>query len=137
MQESSTKGTNHPSVLQFRRDLEIQLREQVRDAIETVLNAELSAALGSARHERTERREGERYAVLFLDGFHLKVRLAKRVVAVPVLAALGVLENGQKRLIALQLAATEATASEWTLVRSATPVAYRHRCLWSPMGTRA
>ncbi len=54
---------------------------------------------------------GERYAVLFLDGFHLKVRLAKRVVAVPVLAALGVLENGQKRLIALQLAASEATAS--------------------------
>ena len=54
---------------------------------------------------------GERYAVLFLDGFHVKVRLAKRVVAVPVLAALGVLENGQKRLIALQLAATEATPS--------------------------
>ena len=54
---------------------------------------------------------GERYAALFLDGFHLKVRLAKRIVAVPVLAALGVLENGQKRLIALQLAAAETTAS--------------------------
>src|SRR5713101_6260574 len=54
---------------------------------------------------------GERYAVVFLDGFHLKVRLARRVVAVPVLAALGVMENGQKRLIALQLAASEATAS--------------------------
>ena len=32
----------------------------------------------------------ERYAILFLDGFHLKVRLARRVVAVPVLAVLGV-----------------------------------------------
>lgn len=48
---------------------------------------------------------------LVFDGFHLKVRLAKRIVAVPVLAALGVLDNGQKRLIALQLAATETTAS--------------------------
>jgi transposase-like protein len=36
---------------------------------------------------------------------------AKRIVAVPVLAALGVLENGQKRLIALQLKAAETTAS--------------------------
>lgn len=54
---------------------------------------------------------GERYAVVFLDGFHLKVRLARRVLAVPVLTALGVMENGQKRLVALQLAATEATAS--------------------------
>jgi transposase-like protein len=53
----------------------------------------------------------ERYAVIVLDGFHLKVRLAKRVVVVPVLAALGVTEHGQKRLVALQLAASEATAS--------------------------
>jgi putative transposase len=218
MQESSTTGTTHPSVLQFRHDLETQLRRQVQEAIETVLETELAAALGSARHERTVRRAGyrhgaldrtiitseglrvlrvprgrvrnddgstrefhsqllpryarrtrevdaavlgsylagansrrirtalkpllgerylsksavsrivaqlkalfttwqtrdvcgERYAVLFLDGFHLKVRLAKRIVAVPVLAALGVLENGQKRLISLQLAATETTAS--------------------------
>jgi transposase-like protein len=218
MQESSTKGTHHPSVLQFRQDLETQLRQQVREAIETVLEGELTAALGSARHERTERRQGyrhgalertitttdgprvlqvprgrvrqadgttkefhsqllprygrrtrdvdaailgsylagvnsrrirtalkpllgerhlsksavsrivarlkalfttwqardlrdERYAVLYLDGFHLKVRMARRVIAVPVLAALGVAENGQKRLAALQLAATEAQTS--------------------------
>ena len=50
----------------------------------------------------------ERYAVIFLDGFHLKVRLAKRVVSVPVLAALGVAENGQKCLLQLRLAASEA-----------------------------
>ena len=53
----------------------------------------------------------ERYAVLFLDGFHLRVRLAGRVITVPVLAALGVTETGQKQLVALQLATTEATTS--------------------------
>lgn len=36
MQESSTKGMNHPSVLRFRQDLETQLRQHVREAIETV-----------------------------------------------------------------------------------------------------
>ncbi|GAC1471131.1 MAG: IS256 family transposase [Chloroflexota bacterium] len=50
----------------------------------------------------------ERYAVIFLDGFHLKVRMAKRVVSVPVLAALGVTETGQKCLVSLRLAASEA-----------------------------
>ncbi|HVT61838.1 MAG TPA: IS256 family transposase [Thermoanaerobaculia bacterium] len=51
---------------------------------------------------------GEGYAVLFLDRFHLKVRLARRVVSVPVLAVLGIREDGQKALVALQLAASEA-----------------------------
>jgi transposase-like protein len=64
MQESSTKGTHHPLVLQFRQDLETQLRQQVREAIETVLEGELTAALGSARHERTERRQGYRHGAL-------------------------------------------------------------------------
>ena len=50
----------------------------------------------------------ERYAVIFWDGFHLKVRLARRVVSVPVLAALGVAETGQKCLVSLRLAASEA-----------------------------
>ena len=48
--------------------------------------------------------------MLFLDGFHLKVRLARRVVAVPVLAVLGVTEIGEKRLVALRLAVSEAAA---------------------------
>ena len=55
----------------------------------------------------------ERYAILFLDGFHLKVRLARRVVSVPVLAVLGVAEDGAKRLVALQLAVSEA-GQHWT-----------------------
>src|SRR5438874_11285481 len=53
----------------------------------------------------------ERYAVIFLDGFHLKVRLANRVVSVPVLAALGVAEDGQKCLLQLRLAAAEAAVT--------------------------
>ena len=53
----------------------------------------------------------DRYAVIFLDGFHLKVRLAKRVVSVPVLAALGVTETGQKCLLSLRLAVSEATTT--------------------------
>jgi transposase-like protein len=54
----------------------------------------------------------ERYAILFLDGFHLKVRMARRVVSVPVLAVLGVAEDGRKQLVALKLAASEA-GSHW------------------------
>jgi len=53
----------------------------------------------------------ERYAVIFLHGFHLKIRMVKRVVSVPVLAALGVAENGQKCLLQLRLAASEAAVT--------------------------
>ena len=49
--------------------------------------------------------------MIFLDGFHLKVRMVKRVVSVPVLAALGVAENGQKCLLQLRLAASEAAVT--------------------------
>ena len=214
MQESSTKRS---TILQFRQEVERQLREQMRQAVEVALDEELAGALGSGRHERTDARRGyrhgtverrlttgdglrvitvprgrvvtaegptaefrsallpryarrpravddailhcylagvnsrriraalqpllgavhlsksavsrvvsrlkalfanwqiralatERYAILFLDGFHLKVRLARRVVAVPVLAVLGVTETGEKRLVALRLAVSEATA---------------------------
>lgn len=53
----------------------------------------------------------ERYPIVFLDGFHLKVRVARRVVSVPVLAALGVTDHGQKGLIDLRVAASEAEAT--------------------------
>ena len=88
MQESSTRGTNHPSVLQFRWDLEIQLREQIREAIETVLDAELTAALGSARHERTERREGDRHSALeraMTTGDGVRVLRQRRSLPAPLL----------------------------------------------------
>lgn len=38
----------------------------------------------------------ERYAILFLEGFHLMVRMARRVVGV---AVLGDAEDGTKRLV--------------------------------------
>lgn len=53
----------------------------------------------------------ERYPIVFLDGFHLKLRVARRVVSVPVLAALGVTETGQKCLLTLRVAASEASAT--------------------------
>jgi len=53
----------------------------------------------------------ESYKILFLDGFHLKVRMARRVISVPVLAALGVAEDGSKRLVGLQLVVRESGAS--------------------------
>jgi putative transposase len=211
MEETSTGPA---TILQFRQDIEAKFRRQIREALDIALAEELAAALGSERHERTDRRRGyrngsvartittpegtqtvtvprgriagtdgapeefrsqllpryarrtreideailgcylggvnsrrirtalkpllgerhlsksavsrivarlkalfvtwqdrdlcrERYAVIFLDGFHLKVRLAKRVVSVPVLAALGVAEDGQKCLLQLRLAASE------------------------------
>ncbi len=48
------------------------------------------------------------YVVLYLDGIHLKVRMARRVVSVPVLAALGVKEDGTKELVSLRLVGVES-----------------------------
>lgn len=55
----------------------------------------------------------ERYVILYLDAIHLKVRMARRVVAVPVLAVLGVAEDGTKVLVSLGVAVSEA-ASQWS-----------------------
>lgn len=41
----------------------------------------------------------EHYPIVFLDGLHLKVRMARRVVSVPVLVILGVAEDGSKRVL--------------------------------------
>ena len=58
----------------------------------------------------------DNYAIVFLDGFHLKVRMAKRVVSVPVLAALGVAPDGKKQLLSLRPAASEASTRWGSLV---------------------
>jgi transposase-like protein len=50
----------------------------------------------------------ESYPILYLDGVHLKVRLAGRVVSVPVLIALGADESGNKRLVAMRICTSEA-----------------------------
>ncbi len=57
----------------------------------------------------------ERYPVLVFDAIHLRVRLVRRVVSAPVLVVMGVDEAGNKRLVALELAASEA-ASNWSTV---------------------
>ena len=62
MQESSTKGPEHPSVLQFRQDLETQLRQQVREAIETVLQVDRGARIRAPRAQRATRRVSPRGA---------------------------------------------------------------------------
>ncbi len=50
MQESSTKfGT----ILQFRQEVERQLRDQIREAIEVALDEELVAALADGHARRT------------------------------------------------------------------------------------
>jgi putative transposase len=46
---------------------------------------------------------------LYLDGFHLRVRLGGRVSPVPVLAVLGVQRSGQKVLVHLSLRGSEST----------------------------
>jgi len=218
-------NTGPATILQFRQDLEAQLRQHIREALDVALQEELAAVLASVRHERTDQRRGyrngtidrtlttatgtrvvtvprarlagadgttrefhsqllpryarrareideailgcylagantrrirtalkpmlgeqhisksavsrvvarvkalfaawrerdlasERYPILFLDGFHLKVRLARRVVSVPVLAVLGVAETGQKCLLDLRVAATEAEATWGTVITS-------------------
>jgi transposase-like protein len=58
----------------------------------------------------------ESYKILFLDGFHLKVRMAGRVVSVPVLAALGVANDGSKRLVSLRLVVRESGESWYGFV---------------------
>ena len=212
--------TNESEIVQFRQDVQTKLRQRVREAIETVLDEELAAALGCEAYQRCKGRRGyrngseqrpltteigtrdirvprgrlrqddwttaefrsellpryarrtkvideailgislagansrrirkalepllgtaplsksavsrvvarlkrlfeswnerdlceERDAILYVDGFHLKVRLARRVVSVPVLAVLGVAEDGTKVLVALRLAASGA-ASHWS-----------------------
>jgi len=57
----------------------------------------------------------ESYGVLYLDAMRLPVRMARRVVKVPVQAVLGVRQDGQKVLLSLEIAASESTAS-WRMV---------------------
>ena len=71
----------------------------------------------------------EVYAILYLDGFHLKVRMARRVVSVPVLAVLGVAEDGSKRLVALQIAISEGSGHWSSLITDLQKRGLRAPCL--------
>ena len=48
---------------------------------------------------------------VYLDGFALRVRSAGKVVSVPVLGVVGVLSDGNKRLLALELCGGESFAT--------------------------
>ncbi len=48
---------------------------------------------------------------VYLDGFALRVRTAGKVVSVPVLGVVGVLLDGRKHLLALELCAGESFAA--------------------------
>lgn len=61
MQETSTAPA---TILQFRQDIEAQLRKEIHEALEVALREELAATLASERHERTDRRRGYRNGVI-------------------------------------------------------------------------
>ena len=50
-------------------------------------------------------------AYVYLDAMNLPVRLARRVVKVPVLAVIGVRDDGEKILLSLEIARTESTVA--------------------------
>ena len=70
----------------------------------------------------------ESFPILYLDGIQLKVRLARRVVSVPVLIALGADETGTKRLVAMRLCISEAEVHWSSLIAD-----LRQRGLRSPL----
>jgi len=53
----------------------------------------------------------EDIAIVFLDGFNLNIRLAKRVEKIPVLCAIGVRRDGGRVLLALEVRTSESEAA--------------------------
>ena len=60
MQETTTKDAQ---VVQFRLDIRRLLQTRLREAVELVLEEELSSALGAPRYERNDDRHGYRNGV--------------------------------------------------------------------------
>jgi transposase-like protein len=60
---------------------------------------------------RTRDLSQTQFSIVYLDGMYLPVRLARRVVRVPVFAAIGVGKDGHKELLVLDLSASESTTS--------------------------
>lgn len=58
---------------------------------------------------------GEDIALVFLDGFNLKIRLGRKVSSIPVLCAIGVRMDGTKVLLALEIRTSESEAA-WEAV---------------------
>jgi transposase-like protein len=60
----------------------------------------------------------EQYVHVYFDATNLPIRLARRVVKVPVLVALGVRPDGEKSLVALEVARSESGAAWSSVLRS-------------------
>jgi transposase-like protein len=60
--------------------------------------------------------EDQHFGVMYLDGIHMKVRMTRRVISVPVLVALGVREDGLKELISLRLVGSESRTTWSALI---------------------
>jgi len=71
----------------------------------------------SAEYDLWRQRDlsSEDIAVVFLDGFHLRIRLGGKVEKVPVLGALGVRLDGRRVLLALEVRTSES-ATAWESV---------------------
>jgi len=72
------------------------------------------------RFEKWRNRDlgAEDVAILFLDGFNLKIRLAGRVEKVPVLCAIGVCSEGRRLVLCLELRTSESEAAWGSVVES-------------------
>jgi hypothetical protein len=77
MEETSTRPV---SILEFRQDIEAQLRQHIREALDVSLREELAAALHANRHERSEGRSGYRNGTIERT---VTTAMGTRVVAVP------------------------------------------------------
>ena len=91
---------------------------RIRGALAPLLKAAplsrsaVSRVVATLRHELDawQQRDlgGIELAYLYLDAIALRVRMGQRVVSVPVLVALGVLADGTKQLIAMELCTSES-----------------------------
>jgi len=98
---------------------------RIRKALEPLLGSEALSKSAISRvvvrlrtlfeSWRTRDLSHEAFSVVYLDGMFLPVRMARRVVRVPVHAAIGVHEDGRKELLALDISASESTGS-WSAV---------------------
>ena len=98
---------------------------RIRKSLEPLLGEEflskssVSRLVGRLKKLFEEWRErdlsAEKVLIVYLDAMRLPVRLARLVVKVPVQASIGILEDGSKVLLSLEIAASESNMS-WGLV---------------------
>ena len=73
-------STGPATILQFRQDLEAQLRKEICEALEVALREELASTLASEHHERTDQPRGYRNGLV---GRTITITDGTRTVKVP------------------------------------------------------